>query len=403
MSDLGILHYQTEDAAGSPEMRYLSSCLLADARRVFGEVEEIRWRPEEERLEEVGDLSTAAPAGLSAGLPVLVIGRENVHLGAASLRQMKARVDAGASVVLPGRLAGFPLAAETPIHTLRAFELFEQRVLEEGHEPRERRLSHLPVALFSAKFFDVHLRQLPVSTLLTDQDLLRVDPQALDPKAIAHVGLFHDYVDYYGEVREDILPLVPEGTRDVLEIGCGRGVTGQLLQERLGCRVTGVELNPEVAREAADRLHRVIVGNVEHLTLEDLTPLNRGFDVVVATELFEHLNYPEDFLIQMKRLLRPGGRIVLSVPNVGHYSIVEDLLAGRWDYLPIGLLCYTHFRFFTRATLESWIHQVGFASHQIIAQTTELPERFEAPLGPFEMDLESLRTKGFYVVLGVES
>lgn len=396
MSGLGIIHYQTEDSAGSPEMRYLSSCLLADTRRVFGKIVEIRWRPEE------GADLLAVSASLPKDVPVLVIGRENVHLGAASLSEMKARVDAGASVVLPGRLAGFPLAAETPIHTLRAFELFEQRVLKEQLESAERRDSHLPVALFSAEFFDIHLRQRPLSTLLTDDGLLSVVSKDVDSKDVAYAGLFHDYVDYYGEVRDDILPMVPEEARDVLEIGCGRGVTGQLLQQRLGCRVTGIELNPEVAQEAAERLHRVIVGNVEHLALEELE-LSKAFDVVVATELFEHLNYPEDFLIQMKRLLRPGGRIVLSVPNVGHYSIVEDLLAGRWDYLPIGLLCYTHFRFFTRATLESWIHRVGFASHQIIAQTTELPERFELPLGPFEVDRESLRTKGFYVVLTVAS
>ena len=68
----------------------------------------------------------------------------------------------------------------------------------------------------------------------------------------------------------------------------------------------------------------------------------------------------------MRRLLRPGGRIVLSIPNVGHYSVVEDLLAGRWDYLPIGLLCYTHFRFFTRATLASWLERLGFSRYQIV-------------------------------------
>lgn len=393
MPGLVIIHYQTEDAARSPEMRYLSSCLLADARRVFGEIEEILWRPE-------GDAPPAVipPAVVPSGTAVLVIGRENIHLGAASLRRMKESLDAGASIALPGRLAEMPGATETPIHTLRAFELFEKHALDEEHEPSQRRHSHLPVALFSAEYFDTHLRSLPVEDLLTQEDL----PARPGPEAIAHVGLFHDYVDYYGEVREDILPLVPEGALDVLEIGCGRGVTGQLLQEQRGCRVTGVELNPEVARQAEERLHRVVVGNVEQLDLEALG-LAAAFDVVVATELFEHLNYPEEFLIHMKRMLRPGGRIVLSVPNVGHYSIVEDLLAGRWDYLPIGLLCYTHFRFFTRATLESWIQRVGFAAHEIIAQTTELPERFEAPLGPFEIDRESLRTKGFYVVMTVSS
>ncbi len=156
-----------------------------------------------------------------------------------------------------------------------------------------------------------------------------------------------------------------------------------------------MELNPEVAKEAARHLDRVIVGDVEELEIDE------RFDAVLATELFEHLSYPEEFLAKMKTLLRPGGRIVLSVPNVGHYSLVEDLLAGRWDYLPIGLLCYTHFRFFTRATLEAWIERVEFSSHEIVAQRTELPERFAAVPRPFEVDLESLATKGFYVVLTV--
>lgn len=79
-----------------------------------------------------------------------------------------------------------------------------------------------------------------------------------------------------------------------------------------------------------------------------------SYDVVLTTELFEHLNYPEKFLVKMDKVLKAGGRIVLSTPNVGHYSIVDDLLHGRWDYVPIGLLCYTHFCFFTYKTLEDY-------------------------------------------------
>ena len=45
------------------------------------------------------------------------------------------------------------------------------------------------------------------------------------------------------------------------------------------------------------------------------------------------------------QVLPPGGVVVLSVPNVGHWSVVADLLAGRWDYLPAGLVCVTHLRF----------------------------------------------------------
>ena len=206
-------------------------------------------------------------------------------------------------------------------------------------------------------------------------------------------GLYHEFIDYYGEVRSDVLPFLPAGTREVLEVGCGRGVTGKLIQERLGCRVTGVELNPVVAREAARHLHRVLQGDVQTLEIEG------RFDAVLALELVEHLVETESFLARVKQLLAPGGRAIFSIPNVGHYSIIEDLIAGRWDYLPIGLLCYTHFRFFTRHTLADWLRRSGIERFELVPQRTELPERPERFIDHFETDLESLSTKGFYVLV----
>ncbi len=374
-----MLRYESEEAERSPELRYLASGCRAAARRVFGTVDEIRWRP-----------GAGSPA-LARGLPVLVFGAASVHLGAASLERMKAAVDAGAGVAVPRPLDSFPLAGEEPVHTLRAFERLERRILDGELVSPERRRSHLPVALFSPAFLATELGHPTLAALLTDRRLL-ADAGAPAP---VQAGVYFRFIDYYGEAREDILPYLPPDAAEVLDVGCGRGMTGALVQDRLGCRVTGIELNPEVAADAAERLHRVIVGDVETLDLGD------RFDAVVATELFEHLSYPETFLRKMAELLRPGGRIVLSVPNVGHYSIVEDLLAGRWDYVPMGLLCYTHFRFFTRATLESWIERAGFSSYEIVAQKGELPARLAALETVLEVDRESLATTGFYVVVSV--
>jgi 2-polyprenyl-3-methyl-5-hydroxy-6-metoxy-1,4-benzoquinol methylase len=165
-----------------------------------------------------------------------------------------------------------------------------------------------------------------------------------------------------------------------------------LIQERLGCRVTGVERHPGVAAEAARHLWRVIVGDILTVALDG------QYDAIVASELFEHLPDPDAFLLKMKPLLKPGGRIVLSVPNVGHYSVVEDLLAGRWDYLPAGLLCYTHLRFFTRRTLSDWMARLEFDG-TIVGQMTDLPERVERLAAACEGDADSLRTRGFYVIM----
>jgi len=66
---------------------------------------------------------------------------------------------------------------------------------------------------------------------------------------------------------------------------------------------------------------------------------------------------------------------------------------------PIGLLCYTHYRFFTRRSLADWLRRSGIEHFEIVPQRTELPDRFTDLAGAFEMDAKSLSTKGFYVVV----
>ncbi len=113
----------------------------------------------------------------------------------------------------------------------------------------------------------------------------------------------------------------------------------------------------------------MIAADVETVELEG------RFDLVLALELFEHLTRQEAFLARMRGLLAPGGALLLSVPNVGHGAVVEDLIAGRFDYLPVGLLCYTHYRFFTRAALERWFERCGFSRLEIVAQPLGGPDR----------------------------
>ncbi|HEY8021669.1 MAG TPA: methyltransferase domain-containing protein [Thermoanaerobaculia bacterium] len=384
MADLLVLKALDPESAGAPEFRYLLSQVLLAARRAFGSVRFL------------GDpAGLAEPPSLAGETAVLGLGPQNALLAEASLRAMRDALAAGAMEARPTPLAEAGLALEAPVYTLRGYERAEATFLAQI-EHREPPPSHLPVALWSAERFAEIIRQVPIDRLL-------LDPAALAglPGSTVAAGLCHTFIDYYGEVREDVLPFVPADAREVLEIGCGRGLTGEFLQRTLGCRVTGVELNPEVARDAARRLHAVHSGDVQ--TLEILPPAD-GFDAVLALELFEHLTDSERFLARARELLRPGGRLVLSVPNVGHWAVVEDLLAGRWDYLPIGLLCYTHYRFFTRRTLADWLARCGFERAEIVAQTTELPERFDrldrlgASGETFGVDRESLATKGFYVV-----
>lgn len=378
MTRLLLIKHETAEAAKSPELRYLTSCCADEAARVFDHVRTVLWRP--------GCDTFTAPEKDEA---LLVLGRESVYLGHQSLEAMRRAMVDGAAVVLPRALSTFDLAEEELPHTLRGFERLEERLLS-GTGADGSRTSHLPLALFSPQLGSHLEREFGADGLLVDEELLA----KLDDPAPRSKGIYHEYIDYYGELREDILELLPNRCRTVLEIGCGRGRTGAFLEERLGCRVTGIELNPEVARDAESRLSRVIVGDIRELELD------RTYDAILATELFEHLDDPMEFLHKAKAAIVPGGRLVLSVPNVGHWSIAEDLLAGRWDYLPVGLLCYTHLRFFTRTTLERWIRLSGFSSSLVLPQrSSSLPQRFERLTEEWELDTDSLATRGFYVLL----
>ncbi|MFN3480090.1 MAG: class I SAM-dependent methyltransferase [Thermodesulfovibrionales bacterium] len=169
-------------------------------------------------------------------------------------------------------------------------------------------------------------------------------------------SLTHRFGDYYGSLRDDLLPFIPHGIKKVLDIGCARGLLGELIKRERGCEVYGVELNREIADDAARRLDKVFCMNIENAEL----PFDKDIDVVICADLLEHLIDPWGLLKRIKRWLRDDGIIIASIPNTAHYSIILDLLRGRWDYIPWGLLCISHLRFFTKSTIEDMFARSGY-------------------------------------------
>ena len=83
------------------------------------------------------------------------------------------------------------------------------------------------------------------------------------------------------------------------------------------------------------------------------------FDLVVLADVLEHLPDPWDALATCRQMLAPGGTVLLSVPNVSHYTVAWPLLLGRWQYVDSGLLDRTHLRFFTPSSLADALSQAG--------------------------------------------
>jgi 2-polyprenyl-3-methyl-5-hydroxy-6-metoxy-1,4-benzoquinol methylase len=144
----------------------------------------------------------------------------------------------------------------------------------------------------------------------------------------------------------------------VLDVGCATGNLAEVLAGR-GCRVTGIEIDPEAARQAEKHCERVIVGDVESLDLgAELDEAD--FDVIVFGDVLEHLKDPLQTLRRFKPFLQTEGYVIASIPNIAHGSVRLALMQGRFRYRSLGLLDDTHLRFFTRETVEQLFDDAGF-------------------------------------------
>jgi 2-polyprenyl-3-methyl-5-hydroxy-6-metoxy-1,4-benzoquinol methylase len=159
--------------------------------------------------------------------------------------------------------------------------------------------------------------------------------------------------DYFAHARKEIEPLLPLNCGRVLEIGCGSGATlGWLRQQHQAESTVGVEIAAEAAGKA-----RSFADEVHCLDFErhDLPGGAKKFDLVLCLDVLEHMVDPWAVVDRLAtRYLETGGTLIVSLPNVRHYSVVLPLLfIGRWNYEDAGLLDRTHLRFFTKASASA--------------------------------------------------
>jgi len=155
-----------------------------------------------------------------------------------------------------------------------------------------------------------------------------------------------------------IVEIIPAGA-SVLDIGAGNGVLARLLASLdKGVVVDAIEPDPVAGEAAAPFYRSIFTGKLEDYLASSRTDETR-YDFIVLADVLEHLANPEVLLRQVKALLLPGGRIVLSTPNVAFASVRLALLNGRFDYVDSGILERTHLRFFTLNTLQRLFAAVG--------------------------------------------
>lgn len=148
----------------------------------------------------------------------------------------------------------------------------------------------------------------------------------------------------------------------VLDVGCGFATTSARIQQ-LGNEVTGIESSMEACAVARQRISRVIEADLQSASLSET------FDVILFADVLEHLAWPVGVLERYLQWLSPGGSVIISLPNVGLWSVRFAHLLGQWNYEETGVLDRTHLRFFTRRTARRLIAEAGLT----IVKTTYNP------------------------------
>ena len=197
--------------------------------------------------------------------------------------------------------------------------------------------------------------------------------------------------------RPEVVDRLPQGAARILDLGCGAGGLGLARPRRPGWRLTGIERDSVRAARARSRggYERVLEGDLSWV-LPELAAEGSRFDAFVFADVLEHLEEPAAALAAARELASPGAGLLAVVPNVGHLSVVRDLLLGRHDPVPAGLCDAGHLRWFTKDFLAETIAEAGWT----VATIDGLPGAPPPDPGPFrglaedwpEADPESLDT-----------
>lgn len=149
--------------------------------------------------------------------------------------------------------------------------------------------------------------------------------------------------------------------KTVLDVGCASGYLGELLMKE-GNILYGIDGNKEAIETARKKYKGVAWLDLNDTNSDQLESLFNGviFDVIVFADVLEHLLDPESSLRNLGKLLKPGGKVIVSLPNVALWRVRLNLLFGQFDYTDYGVLDRTHLHLYTFKTGKALIRNSGF-------------------------------------------
>lgn len=153
----------------------------------------------------------------------------------------------------------------------------------------------------------------------------------------------------------------------ILDVGCASGYIGKELGKDY--YLIGIEEDRKSARIANKFYNKLFIIDIEK---EDFRTEDE-FDIIILGDVLEHLKDPLGVLIKMKKFLKAGGQIIISLPNIAFIFFRVSLLFGNFDYMDKGPMDKGHLRFFTLKTSNKLVRDAGLRIENIYFIPIPLP------------------------------
>jgi len=150
-------------------------------------------------------------------------------------------------------------------------------------------------------------------------------------------------------------------TDRVLDMGCGPGQVAEKLAAQ-NTSVVGLDFSEVILARASSRGVSCVKADMDGAALPFA---DESFDVVLFTQTIEHLFHFREAVGEAYRVLRPSGRLILSVPNIAHWRFRLALLQGRFPYMEDTQTHSQHIRFFTVRDTRDLCHEAGFVVDEV--------------------------------------
>lgn len=168
--------------------------------------------------------------------------------------------------------------------------------------------------------------------------------------------------------------------KKILDVGCGEGVLGAMLKEEKKVLIHGIDISDEEIEKAKKVLDEAYCVDIETVTAWPEKIREQKYDVIILTEVLEHILFPEKIVRRLKELSDKKTGVIITVPNVLFWKNRLSIFLGRFDYTEQGLMDRGHIHFFSWESLQKMLKDEGYT---ITETAHHFPTRFARPFARF--------------------